>query len=88
MENGAKHRVSDLARTGKRSIEISADKVTEFGIFIDVPVDRNSEYELSAPGSRPKMWQVEGAAHSYTSVGIPTVRVSKAVKGYAKTWTR
>jgi len=44
----AQHRVSDIARTGKRSIEISADQAAEFGVYQNVPVDRNAEYELSA----------------------------------------
>ena len=44
----ARHRLADTARTGKHSIEISADKAAEWGVTIDVPVDRNSEYELSA----------------------------------------
>jgi len=49
FRGAATHRLSDTtARTGKHSIEISADKVAEWGVTMDVPVDRNSEYELSA----------------------------------------
>ena len=44
----ARHRLADTARTGKHSIEIFAEKAAEWGVTIDVPVDRNSEYELSA----------------------------------------
>jgi mono/diheme cytochrome c family protein len=44
----ARHRLSDTARTGKHSIEISAEKDAEWGVTMNVPVDQNSEYELSA----------------------------------------
>ena len=37
-----------IARTGKRSIEISAEKAAELWRPYRFPVDRNAEYELSA----------------------------------------
>jgi len=44
----AQHELADVARTGKHSVGISAETAAEWGITIDVPVDMNSEYELSA----------------------------------------
>lgn len=44
----AKHAIAEVARTGKYSVQISADKAAEWGVTMDVKVDRNSEYELSA----------------------------------------
>ena len=82
----AQHRVSDTARTGKHSIEISAEQAAEWGVYIDVPVDRNSEYELSA-------WirteNVEGSgrgAQLYISAH-PDAPGSKALKG-TQDWTQ
>ena len=76
----AQHRVSDVARTGERSIEISADKAAEFGVHFNVPVDRNSEYELSAWIKTEKVTGGGRGAQLYIS-GHPDSPGSKAVKG-------
>jgi mono/diheme cytochrome c family protein len=79
----AQHQVSDIARTGKRSIEISAEKAAEFGVRIDVPVDRNAEYELSAWIKTEKVAGGGRGAQLY----ISDHPGSKAVKG-TKDWTQ
>ena len=81
----AQHRVSDLARSGKRSLEISADKVTEFSMYIDVPVDRNSEYELSGWIKTENVAGGGRGALLYISKH-PDSPVSKGVKA-TKDWT-
>ena len=48
FRGAAQHRLANVARTGKHSIEISADKASEWGVTMNVPIDMNSEYELSA----------------------------------------
>ena len=82
----AQHRVADMARTGKRSIEISADKAAEFGVHIDVPVDRNAEYELSAWIKTENVAGGGRGAQLYLS-GHPHSPGSKAMKG-TKDWTQ
>ena len=79
----AQHRVADMARTGKRSIEISAEKAAEFGVRIDVPVDQNAEYELSAWIKTEKVAGGGRGAQLY----ISDHPGSKAVKG-TKDWTQ
>ena len=44
----AQHKLASVARTGTYSIEISADKASEWGVGMNVPIDMNAEYELSA----------------------------------------
>ena len=82
----AQHQVSDMARTGKRSIEISADKAAEFGVRFDAPVDRNAEYELSAWIKTEKVAGGGRGAQLYLS-GHPDSPGSKAVKG-TQDWTQ
>jgi len=79
----AQHRVADMARTGKHSIEISAEKAAEFGVRIDVPVDQSAEYELSAWIKTEKVAGGGRGAQMYISdhPGSP------AVKG-TKDWTQ
>ena len=72
-----------MARTGKRSIEISAEKAAEFGVRIDVPVERNAEYELSAWIKTEKVAGGGRGAQLY----ISDHPGSKAVKG-TKDWTQ
>jgi mono/diheme cytochrome c family protein len=79
----AQHRVADVAHTGKRSIEISADKAAEFGIHFNAPVDQNSEYELSAWIKTEKVAGGGRGAQLY----ISDHPGSKAVKG-TKDWTQ
>ena len=71
----AQHRVADLARTGKRSIEISADKALNLA---SISMSRwiGTRSTNSAAGSRPRMWPVEGAAHCYTCK-LPTVQAAR-----------
>jgi putative membrane-bound dehydrogenase-like protein len=82
----AQHQVSNVARTGKRSIEISADKAAEFGVHLNVPVDRNAEYELSAWIKTEKVAGGGRGAQLYLS-GHPDSPGSKAVKG-TQDWTQ
>jgi mono/diheme cytochrome c family protein len=79
----AQHRVAEMAHTGKRSIEISADKAAEFGVYQNVPVDRNAEYELSAWIKTEKVAGGGRGAQLY----ISDHPGSKAVKG-TKDWTQ
>ncbi|MEJ6582024.1 MAG: c-type cytochrome, partial [Akkermansiaceae bacterium] len=79
----AQHRVADVARTGKRSIEISAEKAAEFGIHFNAPVDQNSEYELSAWIKTEKVAGGGRGAQLY----ISDHPGSKAVKG-TQDWTQ
>ncbi|SVA81308.1 uncharacterized protein METZ01_LOCUS134162, partial [marine metagenome] len=81
----AQHRVANISHTGKRSIEISADKEAEYGIYFKVPVEKHSEYELSAwiktenvaGGGRGAMLYISGN----------DTPASKALKG-TKDWTQ
>jgi len=81
----AQHRVANISHTGKRSIEISADKEAEYGIYFKVPVEKHSEYELSAwiktenvaGGGRGAMLYVSGN----------DTPASKALKG-TNDWTQ
>ena len=82
----AQHEVSDIARTGERSIEISADKAAEYGVHIEVPVDRNAEYELSAWIKTENVAGGGRGAQLYVS-GHPDSPGSTAVKG-TKDWTQ
>jgi putative membrane-bound dehydrogenase-like protein len=82
----AEHRLSDTARTGKHSIEISADKAAEWGVTLDVPVDRNSEYELSAWVKTEKVGGGGRGALLYISAH-PDAPGSNGVKG-TQDWTQ
>ena len=82
----AEHRVSDMARTGKRSIEILAGKAAELGVHFDAPVDRNAKYELSAWIKTQNVAGGGRGAQLYIS-GHPDSPGSKAVKG-TKDWTQ
>ena len=81
----AEHRVANIYHTGKRSIEISAEKEAEYGVYFKVPVEKHSEYELSAwiktenvaGGGRGAMLYISGN----------DTPASKAVKG-TKDWTQ
>ncbi len=82
----ARHRLADTARTGKHSIEISADKAAEWGVTIDVPVDRNSEYELSAWVKTDKVGGGGRGALLYISAH-PDAPGSNGIKG-TQDWTQ
>ena len=83
----AKHRLSDTtARTGKHSIEISADQAAEWGVTMDVPVDRNSEYELSAWVKTDNVGGGGRGALLYVSAH-PDAPGSQGVKG-TQDWTQ
>ncbi len=82
----AQFRVPDLAHTGKRSIEISADKVTESSVYIDVPVEKNSTYELSA-WIKTENVSGEGRGAMLFLKGHPDTPVSEGVKG-TKDWAQ
>ena len=82
----AKHRVADVAHTGKHSIEISSTKGADTSVHFDLKVDRNSEYELSG---WIKTENVVGNGHGallslHALVGKPR---SKALKG-TNDWTQ
>jgi len=82
----AQHQMSDMARTGKHSIEISADKAAELGVHFDASVNRNAEYELSAWIKTQNVAGGGRGAQLYIS-GHPDSPGSKAVKG-TKDWTQ
>ena len=82
----AKYGVSDLARTGRRSIEISSGKASEFGLYVEIPVETHSEYELSGWIKTENVSGSGRGAQLYVS-GHPDAPVSQGVKG-TKDWTR
>ena len=82
----AQHELADVARTGKHSVGISADTAAEWGITIDVPVDMNSEYELSAWVKTEEVGGGGRGALLYVSAH-PDAPGSTGVKG-TQDWTQ
>jgi mono/diheme cytochrome c family protein len=82
----AKYGMSGLARTGKRSIEVSSVKPSEFGLYVEVPVEKHAEYELSGWIKTENVSGSGRGAQLYVS-GHPDAPGSQGVKG-TKEWTR
>jgi mono/diheme cytochrome c family protein len=82
----AKHRVANIARTGKHSIEISSAKGADSSVHFDLKVDSNSEYELSG---WIKTENVVGGGHGALLAlhALPGKPRSKSVKG-THDWTQ
>ena len=82
----AQHRVTDVARTGKRSIEISSAKGADSSVHFDFKVDRDSEYELSG---WIKTENIAGGGHGALVAlhALPGKPRSKALKG-TNDWTQ
>jgi mono/diheme cytochrome c family protein len=81
----AQHRVANIAHTGKRSIEISADKAAEYGVYFKVPVEKHSEYELSVWIKTENV--AGGGRGAMLYIGGNDTPGSKSVKG-TKDWTQ
>ena len=82
----AQHKLANVARTGKYSIEISADKASEWGVGMNVPIDMNSEYELSAWVKTENVGGGGRGALLYVS-GHPDQPGSNGIKG-TQDWTQ
>ncbi len=82
----AKFRVADLARSGKRSVEMSANKDAEYSVYIDVPVEKKSTYELSVWIKTENVIGEGRGAMLYVK-GHPDSPVTVGVKG-SKDWTQ
>ena len=86
FRGAAQHKLANVARTGKHSIEISADKASEWGVTMNVPVDMNSEYELSAWVKTENVGGGGRGALLYVSAH-PNAPGSNGVKG-TQDWTQ
>ena len=86
FRGAAQHKLANIARTGKHSIEISADKASEWGVTMNVPIDMNSEYELSAWVKTENVGGGGRGALLYVSAH-PDAPGSNGIKG-TKDWTQ
>ena len=86
FRGAAQHKLANIARTGKHSIEISSEKASEWGVTMNVPVDMNSEYELSAWVKTENVGGGGRGALLYVSAH-PDAPGSSGVKG-TQDWTQ